>query len=120
MPQHSTSPKSGGIQITVEYKKLNFTSNFIQYLIPHVDQVLQTPEEGRNVSLLDLVFCATRLTRPRSPLLVTSLFSFTDLYEMLVVTQDSFAFPSWFVKVINEVKICLQQVVTYLDDVIVV
>ena len=55
--QHWTSPyssplvaiskKSGGVRITVNYKKLNKISNLSQLPIPRVDQVLDSLGKGR-------------------------------------------------------------------------
>ena len=63
--QHSTSPyssplvvipkKSGGVRITVNYKKLNQISKLSQLPIPRVDQVLDSLGSGRVFSLFD--FC---------------------------------------------------------------
>ena len=54
--QHSTSPysnplvvilkKSGGVRITVNYKKLNKISSLSQLPIPRVDQVLDSLGNG--------------------------------------------------------------------------
>ena len=64
--QHSTSPcssplvvipkKSGGVRITVNYKKLNQISKLSQLPIPRVDHVLDSLGSGRVFSLFDLVF----------------------------------------------------------------
>ena len=63
--QHSTSPyssplvvipkKSGGVKITVNYKKLNQISKLSQLPIPRVDQVLDSMGSGRVFSLFDVV-----------------------------------------------------------------
>ena len=63
--QHSTSPyssplvvipkKSGGVRITVNYKKLNQISKLSQLPIPRVDQVLDSSGSGRVFFLFDLV-----------------------------------------------------------------
>ena len=47
--------KSGGIRITVNYKKLNKISSLRQLPIPRVDQVLDSLGKGRVFSLFDLV-----------------------------------------------------------------
>ena len=62
--QHPTSPyssplvvipkKSGGVRITVNYKKLNKISSLSQLPIPRVDQVLDSLGKGRVFSLFDL------------------------------------------------------------------
>ena len=62
--QHSTSPyssllvvipkNSGGVRITVSYKKLNQIINLSQLPIPHVDQVLDSFGSSRAFSSFDL------------------------------------------------------------------
>ena len=47
--------KSGGVRITVNYKKLNQISKVSQLPIPRVDQVLDSLSSGRVFSLFDLV-----------------------------------------------------------------
>ena len=49
---------SGGIRITVNYKKLNQISSLSHLLISRVDQVLDSLGKGRVFSRLDLVFTA--------------------------------------------------------------
>ena len=48
--------KSGGVRITVNYKKLNQISKLNQLPTPRVDQVLDSLGSGRVFSLFDLVF----------------------------------------------------------------
>ena len=47
--------KSGGVRITVNYKKLNKISSLSQLPIPRVEQVLDSLGKGRMFSLFDLV-----------------------------------------------------------------
>ena len=68
--QHPTSPysnplvvipkKSGGVRITVNYKKLNKISSLSQLPIPRVDQVLDSLSKGRVFSLFDLFSSSCR------------------------------------------------------------
>ena len=70
--QHSTSPhwsplavipkKSGGVRITVNYKKLNQNSKLSQLPIPRMDQVLDSLDSGRVFSLFDLVSSFHQIT----------------------------------------------------------
>ena len=127
--QHSTSPyssplvvipkKSGGVRITVNYKKLNQISKLSQLPIPRVDQVLDSLGSGRVFSLFDLVSSFHQITAHKDTVPLTAFCTPTGLYEWLVMPQGSSASPGWFVKVINEVIKGLTQVAAYLDDVIV-
>ena len=129
MIQHSTSPyssplivipkKSGGIRITVNYKKLNHISSFSQSPIPHVDQVLDSLGKGRVFSLFILASSFHQITVHKDTIPLMAFCTSTSLYEYLAMPQGSSASLVWFVKVINEVKTGLEQVAAYLDDVIV-
>ena len=50
-----TPNTSGGVRITVNYKKLNQISKLSQLPIPRMDQVLDSSGSGRVFSLFDLV-----------------------------------------------------------------
>ena len=63
------SKESGGVRITINYKKLDQISSLCQLPIPRVDQVLDYLGKDRVFSLLDLVFNSIRLSRTRIPFL---------------------------------------------------
>ena len=111
--QHSTSlyssplvvlpKKSGGLRITVNFKKLNQISKLCQLPIPRVDQVLDYLGSGRVFSLFDLVSSFHQITAHKDTVPLTAFCTPTGLYWWLVIPQGSSASPGWFVKVINEV-----------------
>ena len=129
--QHSTSPYSsplvvvpkisGGVRITVNYKKLDGISRLIQLPILRVDQVLDSLGKGRVFSLFDLLTVSSfqQITAHKDTVPLTPFFTPTGLHECLVMPQGSSASPGWFVKVISEAAKGLKQVAAYLDDVIV-
>ena len=127
--QHLTSPysspmvvipkRSGGVRITVNYKKLNQISKLSQVPIPRVDHVLDSLGSGRVFSLFDLVSSFHHITAHKDTVPLTAYCTPTGLYAWLVMPQGSSAPPEWFVKVINEAIKGLKQVNAYLDDVIV-
>ena len=93
--QHSTSPqsspqvvipkKSGGVRITVNYKKLNKISNLSQLPIPRVDQVLDSLGNGRVFSLFDLVSSFHQITAQRDTVPLTTFCTPTGLYELSLI-----------------------------------
>ena len=115
--QHSTSPhssplvvipqKSGGVRITVKYKKFNKISSLSQLSIPCVDQVLDSLGKGRVFSLFDLVGSFHQITAHKDTIPLTALCTPTGLHEWLVMPQGSSASPGWFIKVI---KVVIQDV----------
>ena len=111
--------KSGGVRITVTYKKLNKVSSLSQLPIPRVDQVLDSLGKGRVFSLFDLVSSFHQITAQKDTVPLTACCTPTGLYEWLVMPQGSSASPGWFAKVINEAIKGLEQVAAYLNDVIV-
>ena len=127
--QHSTSPysrplvvipkTSGGVKITVNYKKLNEISTLSQLSIPRVDQVLDSLGSGEVFSLFDLVSSFHQIKAHKDTVPLTTFCTPTGLCEWRVMPQSSSGSPGWFVKVINEVIKGLKQVAAYLDDVIV-
>ena len=127
--QHSTSPyssplvvipkKSGGVRITVNYKKLIQISKLRQLPIPRVDKVLDSLGSGRVFSLFDLVSSFHQITAHKDTVPFSSFCTPTGPYTWLLMPQGSSASPGWFVKVTNEVIKGLKQVAAYLDDVIV-
>ena len=88
--QHWTSPyssplvaiskKSGGVRITVNYKKLNKISSVSQLPIPHVDQVLDSLGKGRVFSLFDLVSSFHQITAHKDTVPFTAFCTPTGLY----------------------------------------
>ena len=127
--QHSTSQyssplviipkKSGGVRITVDYKKLNQISKLGQLPISHVDQVLESLESERVFYLFELVSSFHQIKAHKDTVPLTAFCTPTGLYEWLVMPQGSSASPGWFVKATNEVIKGLNKVSAYLDDVIV-
>ena len=127
--QHSTSPcssplvvipkKSGGVRITLNYKKLNKISGLIQLPIPRMDQVLDSLGKGRMFSLFDLVSSFHQITAHKDTFPLTAFCTPADLYVWFVMPHGSSASPGRFVKVINEVIKGLEPMAAYLDDVIV-
>ena len=111
--------KSGGVRITVHYKKLNQISKLSQLPIPRVDQVLDSLGSERVLSLFDLVSSFHQIKAHKDAVPLTAFCIPTGLYEWLVMPQGNSASPGWFVKVINEVIKDLKPVAAYLDDVIV-
>ena len=89
--QHSISPyssplviipkKSGGVRITVNYKKLNQTSKLSQLPIPRVDQVLDSLGSGRVFYLFDLVSSFHQITAHKDTVPLTAFCTPTGLYE---------------------------------------
>ena len=94
--------KSGGIRITVNFKKLNEISRLSQLPIPHVDQVLDSLSKGRVFYLFDLV-SFHQITAREDTVPLTAFCTAMGLNDWLVMPQGSSASPDWFVKVINEV-----------------
>ena len=93
--QHSTSPyssplvviqkKSGGVRITVNYKKLNQKSKLSQLSIPRVDQVLDSLGSGEVFSLFDLVSSFHQIKAHQGTVPLTAFCTPTGLYEWLVM-----------------------------------
>ena len=110
--------KSGGVRITVKYKKLNQICKLSQLPIPRVDQVVDSLGSRKVFSQLDLVFSFHQITADTDTVPLTAFCTPTDLYEWLFMPQGSCALPGWFDKVINEVTMGVKRVAAYLDDVI--
>ena len=99
--QHSTSPysspqvvipkKSGGVRITVDYKKLNKKCKLSQLPIPRVDQVLDSLGSGRVFPLFDLVSSFHQKKAHKNTVPLTAFCAPTGLYEWLVMPQGSSA-----------------------------
>ena len=87
------SKKSGGVRITVNYKKLTKINSLSQPPIPRVDQVLDSLGKGRVFSVFDLVSSFYQITAHKATVLLTAFCTFTDLYEWLVMLQGSSASP---------------------------
>ena len=92
--QHSTSlyssslvvipKKSGGVRITVNYKKLNKIGSLSQLPIPRVDQVLDSLGNGRVFSLFDLVSSFHQITPNKDTVPLTAFCTPTGLYLSLI------------------------------------
>ena len=103
MIQQSTSPyssplvvipkTSGGVRITMNYKKLNQISKLSQLPIPRVAQVLDTLGSGRVFSLFDLVSSFPQIKTHKDTVSPTAFCTPTGLYEWLVMHQGSIASP---------------------------
>ena len=101
--QHSTSPhlsplvvilkKSGGVRITVTYRKLNHISSLSRLSIPRVDQVLNSLGKGRVFSLFDFVSSFHQITAHKDTVPLVAFCTPTALYERLVMPQGSSASP---------------------------
>ena len=127
--QHSTSPrctspvviipkKSGGIRLTINYKKLNI-SILGQLPIPRVDEVLDKLGSGRIFSHFFDVSSFHLITVHKHTIPLAAFCTPTRLFEWLVMPQGSSAAPGWFIKVISEVIKGIANVAAYLDGVIV-
>ncbi|CAB1100714.1 unnamed protein product [Ectocarpus sp. CCAP 1310/34] len=118
--QHSTSPyssplvvipkKSGGVRITVNYRKLNKLCALSQLPIPRVDDTLDKLLKGRIYSLFDIKSSFHQIT-VHDTIPLTAFVTSSGLFEWLKMPQGSSAAPGWFCKVVNEAS--------YLDDLIV-
>ncbi|CAB1104650.1 unnamed protein product [Ectocarpus sp. CCAP 1310/34] len=127
--QHSTSPyssplvvipkKSGGVRITVNYRKLNKLCALSQLPIPRVDDTLDKLLKGRIYSLFDMKSSFHQITVHRDTIPLTAFVTSSGLFEWLKMPQGSSAAPGWFCKVVNEVIKNLHGVASYLDDLIV-
>ena len=111
--------KSGGVGITVNYKKLNQISKLSHLPITRVDQVLDSFGSGQVFSRFDLVSSFHQITAHKDTVRLTAFCTPTGLYEWFVIPQGSSPSPGWVVKVINEVIKYSKQVAAYLDDVVV-
>ena len=126
--QHSTSPwfsplvcvpkKSGGIQITVNYQKLNKVTEIPQIAIPRVDEVLDTLGGGSVFSVFDLFSGFTQPTIHPDTIPLTAFCTPSGLYEWLRTPQGAAVSPTWFVCVMRLVTDGLDNIRMYLDDAI--
>ena len=126
--QHSTSPysspivvipkKSGGIRITVNYKKLNSISSLGQLPIPRVEDILTKLNKGAIFSLFDFTGSFHQITVCKDTVPLTAFATPTRLFEWLRMPMGASQSPGWFVKVINEVINGLPGLEAYLDDVV--
>ena len=91
LTQHSTSSyssplvvvpkKSGGVRITMNYKKLNQIGKLSQLPIPRVDQALYSLGSGRVFSLFDLVSLFYYIKTHKDTVPFTAFCTPTGLYE---------------------------------------
>ena len=126
--QHSTSPwssplvcgpkTSGGIRITVNYKKLNKVTEIPQIAIPRVDEVLDTLGGGSVFWVFDLFSGFTQLTIHPNTIPLTAFCAPNGLYEWLRMPQGAAGSPAWFVSVMRLVTDGLDNIRLYLDDAI--
>ena len=110
--QHSASPwssplvcvpkKSGGISITVNYKKLNKVTEIPQIAIPRVDEVLDTLGGGSVFSVFDLFSGFTQLTIHPDTIPLTAFCTPNGLYEWLRMPQGASGAPALFVSVMRD------------------
>ena len=87
----------------MDYKKLNQISTLSQFLIPRVDQVLDSEGKRRVFSLFRLVSSFHQTSAHEHTVPLTVRCTPTDLYEWLVMPQGDSASSGWFGKVNNEV-----------------
>lgn len=127
--QHSTSPysspivvipiKSGGIRITVNYRKLNNISSIGQLPIPRVDEIQTKLNRGSIFSLFDFTGSFHQITVHKDTIPPTAFATHSRLFEWLRMPMGASQSAGHFVKVINEVITGLDGVEAYLDDVVV-
>ena len=126
--QHFTSPwssplvcapkKSGGIQITVNYRKLNKVTKIPQIAIPRVDEVLDTLDGGSACTVFDLFSGFTPLTIHPDTIPLTEFCTPNGLCKWLRMPQAAAGTPAWFVSVMRLATSGLDNIRTYLDDAI--
>ena len=129
LKKHSTLPyaspvvivpkQSGGIRLTIKYKKLNNSSILEQIPTPRVDEGLDKLGRGRIFSLFDSVSSFHQITIHKDTTPLTAFCTPANLLEWLVMPRGRSAAPGWFDKVINEVIKDPTNVVANLEDVIV-
>ncbi|CAB1107686.1 unnamed protein product [Ectocarpus sp. CCAP 1310/34] len=127
--QHSTPPyssplvvipkKSGGVRITVYYRKFNKLCAWSQLPIPRVDDTLDKLLKGRIYSLFDMKSSFHQITVHRDTIPLTAFVTSSGLFEWLKMPQGSSAAFGWFCKVVNEVIKNFRDVASYVDDLIV-
>ncbi|CAB1117629.1 unnamed protein product [Ectocarpus sp. CCAP 1310/34] len=125
--QHSTSPyssplvfipkKSGGVRITVNYRKLNKLCALSQLPIPRVDDTLDKLLKGRIYSLFEMKFSFHQITVHRDTIPLTAFVTSSGLFEWLKLPQGSSAAPGWFAKLSTKSSIIRRCYI--LDDLIV-
>lgn len=126
--QHSNSPysspivvipkKSGGIRITINYRKLHRISSLGQLPIPRVEEVLTKLNKASIFSLFDFTGSFHQITVHKDTIPLTAFATPTRLFEWLRMPQGASQSAGWFVKVVNEVIKGLEGVEAYLDDVV--
>lgn len=87
--------------------------------MPRVDDVVDTFGKGQVFSLFGMIPSFRHVTAHKDTVRLTAFCKPTGLYEWLVMSQGSSALPGWFVKVLIEMIIGLEQVAAYVDAVIV-
>ena len=84
---------SGGVRITVNYKKLNKVSSLSQLPIPRVDQVLEYSGKERVFLLFDLVSLFYWITAHRYTAPFTAFFTPTGLYDGPSCSREAVLHP---------------------------
>ncbi|CAB1107716.1 unnamed protein product [Ectocarpus sp. CCAP 1310/34] len=97
--QHSTSPyssslvaipeKSGGVRITVNYRKLNKLCALSQLPIPRVDDTLDKLLKGKIYSLFDMKSSFHQITVHRDTIPLTAFVTSSGLFEWLNMPQGT-------------------------------
>ena len=108
--------KSGWIQITVNYQKLNKVTEIPQIAIPRVDEVLDTLCGVSVFSVFDLFSGFTQLTIHPDTIPLTAFCTPNGLYEWLRIPQGAAGAPAWFVSAMRLVTAGLNNIRMYLDD----
>ena len=85
--------KSGGVWITVNYKKLKKISSQSQLPIPRVGQILDSLGKGRVFSLFGLGSSFHQIAAYKDTVPLTALGAPPGLYEWLVMLQSSSVSP---------------------------
>ena len=94
-PRRRSSPlvcalkKSGGIRITVNYRRLNKVTEIPQITIPRVDEVLDTLGGGSVFSVFDLFSGFTQLTIPPDTIPLIAFYTPNGLYKWLRMPQGT-------------------------------
>ena len=108
--------KSGGIQITISYQKLNNVTEIPQIAIPRVDEVLDTLGGGPVFYVFDLFSGFTQLTIHPDTIPLTAFCTPNGLYEWLRMPRGAAGALPWFVSVTRYDR--PRYIRMYLDDAI--
>ena len=100
---------SGGVRITVNYKKLNDSSRPSQLLNLRLNHALDSLRIGRVFSLFDLAPSFHQITAHQDMVPLTAFNTPAGLYKWPIMPQGNRQSPSWFVTIVNEVAKSLEQ-----------